>query len=63
MDLVVVETNRGNSVEMVVATAQTGINVVHEDAKHVLLTKPPKEEKRLDAATAQDCYCNFRTKV
>jgi chitin synthase len=58
-----VETNkRENSAEVAVPTAETGINVVHEHAKHALSTKPPKEEKKLDAATAQDCYCNFRTR-
>jgi hypothetical protein len=34
-DLGVVKTNkRDNSAEVVVPTAETGINVVHEDAKH-----------------------------
>ena len=43
-------------------TAETDINAAYEDAIHVLSTKPPKEEKKVDAATAQeDYYRNFRT--
>ena len=46
-DLGVIKTNkRDNSAEVAVPTAETGINVVHEDAKHALSTKPPKEEKK-----------------
>ena len=60
----VVKTNQGeNSVEMSLPTAETDINVAYEDAIHVLSAKPPKEEKKVDAATAQeDYYRNFREK-
>ena len=61
----VVETNKGeNVVGMAVPTAKTDINAAaYEDVIHVLSTKPPKEEKTVDAATAQeDYYDNFRTK-
>jgi len=60
-DLCVVETNKGeNSDKVAVPTAETDINT---DAIHVLSTKPPKEEKKVDAATTQeDYYSNFRTK-
>ena len=44
-------------------TAETDINAAYEDAIHVLSTKPPKEEKKVDVATEQeDYYRNFRTK-
>ena len=58
------KTNKGeNAVEVAVPTAETDINAAYEDAIHVLSTKPPKEEKTVDAATAQeDYYRNFRTK-
>jgi len=64
-DLGVVKTNKGeNAVEVAVPTAETDINAAYEDAIHVLSTKPPKEEKKVDAATAQeDYYRNFRTNV
>ena len=53
----------GNAVEVAVPTAETDINAAYEDAIHVLSTKPPKEEKKIDAATQQeDYYRNFRTK-
>ena len=36
---------------------------MYEDAIHVLSTKPPKEEKKVDPATEQeDFYRSFRTK-
>jgi chitin synthase len=56
--------NKGeNAVEMVVPTAKTDINAAYEDVIHVLSTKPPKEDKKVDAATAQeDYYRNFQTK-
>ncbi|KAF9234706.1 glycosyltransferase family 2 protein [Melanogaster broomeanus] len=45
-------------------TAETDINAAYEDAIHVLSTKPPKEEKKVDAATQQeDYYKTFRTNV
>ena len=48
---------------MAVPTAETDINAAYEDTIYVLSTKPPKEEKKVDAATAQEDYKrNFRTK-
>jgi len=45
-----------------VPTAEADINTAYEDAKHVLWTKPPKEEKMVGATTTQeDYYRNFRT--
>ncbi len=63
-DLGLVKASKGeNAVEVAVSTAETGINAVCEDAIHVLSTKPPKEDKKVDVATAQeDFYRNFRTK-
>jgi chitin synthase len=60
----VVKANKGeNAVEVAVPTAETDINSMYEDAIHVLSTKPPKEEKKVDPATEQeDFYRNFRTK-
>ncbi len=56
--------NKGeNAVEVAVPTAETDINSMYEDAIHVLSTKPPPEDKKVDQATAQeDYYRNFRTK-
>ncbi|KAI0298178.1 glycosyltransferase family 2 protein [Multifurca ochricompacta] len=63
-DLGVVKASKGeNAVEVAVPTAETDINAAYEDAIHVLSTKPPKEEKTVDVATAQeDYYRTFRTK-
>ena len=63
-DLGVVKANKGeNAVEVAVPTAEKDINAAYEDAIHVLSTKPPKEEKKVDPATAQeDFYRSFRTK-
>ena len=63
-DLGVVKASKGdNAVEVAVPTAETDINAAYEDAIHVLSTKPPKEEKKVDVATEQeDYYRNFRTK-
>jgi len=63
-DLGVVKTNKGeNSVKVAVPTAKTDINMAYEDAIPAFPTKPPKEEKKVDAATTQeDLYRNFRTK-
>ena len=60
----VVKANKGeNAVEVAVPTAETDINSAYEDAIHVLSTKPPKEEKKVDPATEQeDFYRTFRTK-
>ncbi|KAH9992907.1 glycosyltransferase family 2 protein [Russula vinacea] len=64
-DLGVVKANKGeNAVEVAVPTAETDINSMYEDAIHVLSTKPPKEEKKVDPATEQeDFYRSFRTNV
>jgi len=64
-DLGVVKASKGdNAVEVAVPTTETDINAAYEDAIHVLSTKPPKEEKKIDQATAQeDFYRNFRTNV
>ena len=63
-DLGVVKASKGdNAVEVAVPTAEKDINAAYEDAIHVLSTKPPKEEKKVDPATQQeDWYRNFRTK-
>lgn len=63
-DLGEVKTGKNtNEVEVAVPTAETDINAAYEDAIHVLSTKPPKEEQKVDAATMQeDYYRNFRTK-
>ncbi|KAH9073609.1 hypothetical protein EDB83DRAFT_2516503 [Lactarius deliciosus] len=64
-DLGVVKASKGeNAVEVAVRTAETDNNAAYEDAIHVLSTKPPKEEKKEDAATKQeDYYRNFKTNV
>jgi len=66
-DLGVVSVGKGankNEVEVAVPTAETDINAAYEDAIHVLSTKPPKEEKKVDPATQQeDYYKTFRTNV
>ncbi|KAI0051502.1 glycosyltransferase family 2 protein [Auriscalpium vulgare] len=63
-DLGVVKTGKNsNEVEVVVPTAEKDINAAYEDALHILSTKAPKEEAKVDAATQQeDYYRNFRTK-
>src|SRR5216683_2863212 len=63
-DLGVVKASKGeNAVEVAVPTAETDMNAAYEGAIHVLSTKPTKEEKNMDAATArEDFYRNFRTK-
>ena len=51
----VVKTNkRESSVEVALPTAETDIKAAYEDAIRVLSTKPPKEEKTVDAETAQE---------
>jgi chitin synthase len=63
-DLGVVTTGKNkNEVEVAVPTTETDINAAYEDAIHVLSTKAPKEERKVDAATEQeDYYRQFRTK-
>ncbi|KIJ45918.1 glycosyltransferase family 2 protein [Sphaerobolus stellatus SS14] len=54
---------KGNEVDAPVPQ-ERDINAAYEDAIHVLSTKPPKEEKKPDAATQQeDFYRQFRTNV
>ena len=66
-DLGVVSVGKGpnkNEVEVAVPTAETDINAAYEDAIHVLSTKPPKAEQKVDPATQQeDYYKTFRTNV
>lgn len=66
-DLGVVSASKGdnkNEVEVSVPTAETDINAAYEDAIHVLKSKPPKEESKIDPATQQeDYYKTFRTNV
>jgi len=61
----VVKTSKGESaVEVAVPTPERNVNAAYEDAIDVLLTRPPKEEKMVDAATAQeDYYREFSTSV
>ena len=60
----VVRTNKRESfVEVALPTAEMDIKAAYDDAIRVLSTKPPKEEKKVDAETAQEDYrCNFRAK-
>ncbi|KAL4080486.1 glycosyltransferase family 2 protein, partial [Scleroderma citrinum] len=64
-DLGVVSVGKNkNEVEVAVPTAETDINAAYEDAIHVLSTKPPKAEQKIDPATKQeDYYKTFRTNV
>jgi len=49
----VVKTSRGKSaVKVAVPPPERNVNAVYEDAIDVLVTKPPKEEKMVDTATA-----------
>jgi chitin synthase len=59
----VAKTSKGeNAIEVVVSTPERNVNAAYEDAIDVLLTKPPKEEKMVDTATAQeDYYREFST--
>lgn len=53
-----------NSVDVSMPVTQEQLNAGYEDAIHVLKTKPPREEKGVDKATAQeDYYRTFRTNV
>ncbi|KAH7885075.1 glycosyltransferase family 2 protein [Phlebopus sp. FC_14] len=66
-DLGIVSVGKGgnkNEVEVAVPTAETDINAAYEDAIHVLSTKPPKAEQKVDPQTQQeDYYKTFRTNV
>lgn len=49
--------------EAEVLTDEKDIEPLYEDAIHVLKTKPPKVEGKVDASTKQeDYYRTFRTK-
>lgn len=63
-DLGAVKTTKNKSeVEVEVPTSEKDINTLYEDAIHVLQTKPPKKESKVDASTQQeDYYRSFRTK-
>ena len=53
----------GGQVEAEVPTDAKDIETLYEDAIHVLNTKPPKAEHKVDAGTKQeDYYRTFRTK-
>ena len=53
----VVKTSRGKSaVKVAVPPPERNVNAVYEDAIDVLVTRPPKEEKMVDTATAQEDY-------
>lgn len=64
-DLGAVTTTKNKSeVEVEVPTSEKDINSLYEDAIHVLQTKPPKQEAKVDPLTAQeDYYRSFRTNV
>lgn len=62
---VVATTKTGDKevVEAVVPTDEKDINAAYDDTLHVLSTKPPKVEDKVDEKTKQeDYYKNFRTK-
>ncbi|KAJ2918726.1 hypothetical protein MD484_g1699, partial [Candolleomyces efflorescens] len=53
-----------NEVEVEVPSSEKDINSLYEDAIHVLNTKPPKVEAKVDTGTQQeDYYRNFRTNL
>lgn len=62
-DLGTVSTGVAGQVVAEVPTDEKDIDALYEDAIHVLNTKPPKEESKIDENTKQeDYYRNFRTK-
>ncbi|EJD38050.1 glycosyltransferase family 2 protein [Auricularia subglabra TFB-10046 SS5] len=64
-DLGVVATGKNkNEVEAVVPTDEKDINAAYDDAIHVLGTRPPQVEQKVDEKTAEeDYYRTFRTNV
>ena len=57
-----VATGKTAEVEAKVPTDEKDIDTLYEDAIHVLNTKPPKAESKVDAGTKQeDYYRTFRT--
>ena len=58
-----VATGKTSQVEAEVPTDEKDIDTLYQDAIHVLNTKPPKMESKVDAGTKQeDYYRTFRTK-
>ena len=58
-----VQTSNGTYIDVAVPTAEVDINAAYDDVIHVLSTKPPKEDKKMDAATTQDdLYRSFWAK-
>jgi chitin synthase len=59
-----VKTSGGSDeVEVSIPTEDRDIDAAYEDAIHVLSTKAPKPEAKVDTATQQeDYYRQFRTK-
>jgi chitin synthase len=52
-----------NTVEVAGPTSQKDLNALYEDAIHVLNTKPPKEEPKVNQSQKEeDYYKSFRTK-
>ncbi|KZT69531.1 glycosyltransferase family 2 protein [Daedalea quercina L-15889] len=62
-DLGVVQVAKNaTEVEVTMPTQKDDLNAMYEDAIHVLQTKPPPEEAKVDEKTAQeDYYKSFRT--
>ena len=63
-DLGTVATGKNkNEVEAVVPTDEKDINAAYEDAIHILGSKAPEVEQKVDTKTAEeDYYRTFRTK-
>ena len=65
-DLGVVQTSKTGDKETVdaaIPTDEKDINAAYDDALHVLNSKPPKAEEKVDEKTKQeDYYKTFRTK-
>ena len=58
-----VATGTAGHVEAEVPTDEKDLDTLYEDAIHVLNTKPPKTERKVDESTKQeDYYRNFRAK-
>lgn len=54
---------REDTVDVAMPTTEKDIDEAYEEAMHVLSTKSPKEEKKVDATTLQeDDYCDFGTR-
>jgi chitin synthase len=58
-----VKQENNNEVDVSMPVTQEQLNAGYEDAIHVLKTKPPKVEGKMDPGTVQeDYYRGFRTK-